>query len=205
MRKTCIQCGRNFNTTNSQKKYCSKKCRENYNNKKQRERRRNEQGNIQQGNIQQFLLDENGNKFCMFCGKPIPKTKNTTAKFCSLKCKDAFHSRQRRKIKHEQNESCPECKNVPEVLPIKTSDNLPVESTVVEKQHYDLHIRAVKDTTGKRYRVDSWINENNPKEQLAELMQQLIRWSFNKAYFTDQEIVEIMTKAYDQSLKDYEE
>ena len=175
-------------------------CRWNHNNKIQRERRRNEQGNIQQ-----FLLDENENKVCVFCGKPIPKTKKATAKFCSLKCKDAFHSRQRRKIKHEQNESCPECKNVPEVLPIKSSDNLPVASAVIEKQHYGLHIRAIKDEIGKRYRVDSWINENNPKGQLSELMQQLIRWSLNKAYFTDQEIVEIITEAYDQSLKDYED
>ena len=245
MRKMCAQCGRNFFTTDSRRKYCSKKCCKESVSAKHRNRYAEDAkrfasegafektcpicgtvfpingcadfGKIycsisctgnwtknKQSNIQQSLLDEGGTKLCVVCGKPIPKTRPHAIKYCSQKCKCAYHNRQR-KIKYEQNESCPECKNVPEVLPIKSSDNLPVASAVIEKQHYDLHIRAVKDTTGKRYRVDSWINENNPKEQLAELMQQLIRWSFNKAYFTDQEIVEIMTKAYDQSLKDYEE
>ena len=194
MRKTCIQCGKIFNSTDSRRKYCSEKCERINNNDRRRKRYVEDSKRLKaEGTFQ---------KTCPVCGKKfvIASWKDCSKICCSRYCNARF-----RELLKTDTQQPLDCKHLPQILPMKSSDNLPTKNTVTEKQHYELHIRAIKDEIGKRYRVDSWINENNPKEQLTELMQQLIRWSLNKAYFSDQEIIDIITKAYDQSLKDYEE
>ena len=194
MRKTCAQCGRNFNTPDSRRKYCSEACERANNN--DRRRKRYAEGS------KRLSAEGAFQRTCPSCGKKfvIDRYKECSKICCSRACNARW-----RELQKTDTQQSLDCKNLPQISPMKSNDILPTKNTIVEKQHYGLHIRAIKDEIGKRYRVDSWVNEDNPKEQLTELMQQLIRWCLNKAYFNDQEIVDIMTRAYDQSLKDYEE
>lgn len=88
----CIHCGKKFKPHNKfhpQQKFCSKKCRANYNRRKyywqnpEKERRK----------VRKYKNLENIIKQCKWCGKKFkPSKEKPWTQFCSIKCRNKHHN-----------------------------------------------------------------------------------------------------------------